>query len=166
MKKEIILVRHGKACSLDAFNKDIDRVLIDRGVNDGYKVAGALLDAGIKPSLILTSPAARASHTALIFARTLNLGSDIVKVNDRLFHCSPSLIMDLVTGLSDKVDSVAIVAHNPGLTDLAYELTKGQVNFMPTTGVTVLRYNVDSWAKIGGAVLENFISLTPKEIEG
>lgn len=113
MTRTIILVRHGKACSLDAFEKDIDRVLTQRGVNDGYKVAGKILESGYKIDLILSSPAARASHSALIFARSMNLNAEKVRIIDSLYHGSDSKILDILNDLPEEVETVAVFSHNP-----------------------------------------------------
>ncbi len=141
--KEIILVRHGKACSLDAYNKDIDRVLMQRGVNDGYRVAEVLNEKKVKPDIILASPAARAIHTALIFSRTMAVGTDAIKIDRNLYHCPEDTILNSIYSLSGDVNSVMIVAHNPGITDVTYELTRGGTSFLPTTGIAVIQYNVD-----------------------
>lgn len=163
-KKEIILIRHGKACSLDAFHKDIDRVLMERGVNDGYRVAEILIEKGVKPDIILTSPAARANHTALIFSRALNTGTEIVKIKKEFFHCSDETFLNDIYSLPDNINSVMIVAHNPGITDLAYELTKGGTSFLPTSGVAVIQFDTDTWPEISRKKPDNYYFIKPKEI--
>ena len=164
MLRTVILVRHGKAVSYDAFKKDIDRVLAERGVNDGYKVASKLIQNGDVPDLILSSPAARASHTALIFARAMNIGSREVKMMDKFYHCSASTMLDALYELPDDIMTVVIAAHNPGITDLAYELTRGATNFLPTTGPAVIKYNAASWSEISSANPDDYYFIIPREI--
>ena len=164
MIRTVILVRHGKAVSYDAFKKDIDRVLAERGVNDGYKVAAKLIQNGDVPDLILSSPAARASHTALIFARAMNIGSSKVKVMDKFYHCSGNTMLDFLYTLPDDIETVAVAAHNPGITDLAYELTRGATNFLPTTGTAVIKYEADKWSDIGGLSPDDYYFIIPREL--
>ncbi|MDZ7738603.1 MAG: hypothetical protein U5K32_05960 [Bacteroidales bacterium] len=164
MKRTIILVRHGKACSLDAFDRDIDRVLIKRGVSDGYRVAGEIMKSGIIPDLLLTSPAARASHSALIFARVMKTGSDKVRVIDDLYHGPGQKMLEEISLLTDKIKTVALFAHNPGITDLAETLSGGAVNFLPTTGVAIINYKTDSWSDIYKTGPTDFNFIFPKEI--
>ncbi len=164
MKKEIILVRHGKAAEHNTYKRDIDRVLTERGVSDGYKVAERLIDEGIKPDLILTSPAARANHTALIIARVMKFKEEQVQFVNRLFHCSADIFMEEIHSLPEDVNSVMIVAHNPGVTDLAYELTRGGTSFLPTTGVAIIKYKEVSWTEIETAKANDFIIIKPKEL--
>ncbi|MBS0011447.1 MAG: histidine phosphatase family protein [Bacteroidales bacterium] len=165
MKRTVILVRHGKACALDAFEKDIDRVLTERGVNDGYKVAKKILKAGIKPDIILTSPAARASHSALIFARAMKTGTEIVKVREDFYHGSGSKMLKEVAGLPDEIGTVALFAHNPGISDLAEHLTGGATSFLPTTGVAILNYDTEKWQDINTSEPEGYDFIIPRAIK-
>jgi len=164
MKRTVILVRHGKACSPDTFEKDIDRVLTERGVNDGYKVAKKILESGIKPDLILTSPATRASHSALIFARAMNTGTDIVRVTDNMYFGSGSKMLDEISALPDEVKIVALFGHNPAISDLAENLTAGATSFLPTTGVAVINYNIETWKNIRKSSPTDFDFVIPKMI--
>ena len=164
MKKEIILVRHGKAADHNNYKRDIDRVLTERGVGDGYKIGEKLIKEGITPDLILTSPAARANHTALIIARVMKFEEDKLKFVNRLYHCSADTFLDEIYALPEDISSVMMVAHNPGVTDLAYELTRGGTTFLPTTGVAVIRFNGVTWKDIGSAKAIDSLIIKPKEL--
>ncbi len=164
MSKEIILVRHGKAVSPDTFTRDIDRVLAERGINDGYKVGEKLKSEGIKPDLILTSPAARASHTALILSRALNSGTAKIKVIKNFYHCSDDTFLDEIYLLDNKINTVIISAHNPGITDLASLLTSGLTNFLPTTGTALIRFKISSWEELHSAKAESSLIIKPREL--
>jgi len=164
MERRIILIRHGKAAPMDSFKKDIDRVLQERGVNDGYKVGYKLVEDGIKPDLIMTSPAARASHTALILARAMRVGADIVRIVDNLYHCTTDSITEEISSLPDSVSTVFVVAHNPGITDMAYHLSRGATTFLPTTGTAIIEYNGVSWKDIAGTDPERYSFIKPREL--
>ena len=162
MKRTVLLVRHGKACSLEAFEKDIDRVLTERGVNDGYKVAKKILEKGFKPDLILTSPATRASHSALIFARAMNTGTSIIRVIENMYYGSGPKILDKIEALPDGVKIVALFGHNPAISDLTERLTAGATDFLPTTGVAIINYNIENWKDIHKSNPTDFDFVTPK----
>ena len=162
MKRTVLLVRHGKACSLDAFEKDIDRVLTERGVNDGYKVAKNILEQGIKPDLILASPATRACHSALIFTRAMNTGTGIVKVIENMYYGSEPKMLDEISALPYEVKVVALFGHNPAISDLAEKLTAGATHFLPTTGVAIINYNIENWKDIHKSDPKDFDFVTPK----
>lgn len=164
MKRQIILIRHGKAAAPDAYKKDIDRVLMERGVNDGYKVGYKLVEEGVLPDVILTSPAARASHTALILSRAMRIGTDIVKVVENLYHCTTDSILNEIFALPDSIGTVFIVAHNPGITDMTYHLTRGGTTFLPTTGTAIIEYETERWKDIQETDCNNFILIKPRDL--
>lgn len=163
MLKELIIVRHGKAVTPDSFARDIDRVLAPRGINDGYKIGDSLKSEGIKPDLVLTSPAARASHTAFILARVLDVATDNIRIVKNFYHCNIPVFLNEIYALDNKYNSVLLSAHNPGITDLAHELTGGETNFLPTTGVAVVRFAIEKWTSISDAKPEFTLILKPKE---
>lgn len=165
MKRTVIIVRHGKACSLDAFEKDIDRVLTERGVNDGYKVAKKILKSGIKPDLILTSPAARASHSALIFARAMETGTDIVRVVKNMYYGSAIKMLNGMAALPEEVKTIALFGHNPAISDLAEHLTRGATSFLPTTGVAILNYDINGWKDIIKSDPTDYDFIIPKKLK-
>ncbi len=165
MKRTVIIVRHGKACSLDAFEKDIDRVLTERGVNDGYKVAKKILKSGIRPDLILTSPAARASHSALIFARAMKTGTDIVRVVENMYYGSATKMLNGLAVLPDEVKTVALFGHNPAISDLAEHLTRGATSFLPTTGVAILNNDLNGWEDIIKSDPTDYDFIIPKKLK-
>lgn len=164
MSKVIVLVRHGKAVSPDTFTRDIDRVLAQRGINDGYKIGERIKSEGIKPDLILTSSAARANHTALILSRSLNTGTSIIKVIKNFYHCSDDTFLDEIYSLGNDIDTVIISAHNPGISDLAYQLTGGNTNFLPTSGTAIVKFNISLWEELHTAKAKSYLILKPREL--
>lgn len=164
MAKEIILVRHGKAADHNTYKRDIDRVLTERGVRDGYKVAQKLLNEGIKPDLIITSPAARANHTAFIIARVLGYKTEKLALAQQLYHCAADVFLQEIYALPEKISSVMLVAHNPGVTDIAYELTHGGTTFLPTTGTAVIKYKGIEWKDVGTKAAKDYLIIKPKEL--
>lgn len=74
------------------------------------------------PQRILVSPAARALHTAQIFARELELpGSALVRV-DALYLAPPEVILAAIAEVSKDIERVMVVGHNPGISELARQL--------------------------------------------
>ncbi len=111
--KTLFIVRHGKSSWDYDDISDIDRPLNERGIRDGYKMAGRLKKSGRKPGMIISSPAARALHTAIIFQRTLGI-SDRKFILDRdLYEAETEDIMEVIFGVDDGVESVMIFSHNP-----------------------------------------------------
>jgi len=64
MGKKIFIVRHGKSDWGTPDMPDIDRPLKPRGVRDAYKMAKLLKKKNEQVDFYISSPAARAIHTA------------------------------------------------------------------------------------------------------
>ena len=91
MMKRLVLVRHAKAVQW-GYEDDFNRDLTERGVSDAGKVSAFLKEKGIRPDLIITSPAARALQTAMIFAGTFNYPEEKVVEEEEMFHGFPQAV--------------------------------------------------------------------------
>jgi len=113
----LILLRHGKAETDAASGRDFDRALTDRGRRDAVVVARALEQAGVRPDLVLVSPAARAAQTwgamAEVFA-----GAEVQETPE-LYEIAPDAILALTKAEGRQARTVMVVGHNPGLGQLA-----------------------------------------------
>ena len=149
--KILHIVRHGKA--LQDYNSisDIDRPLVEKGIVKSIMMAKRVKDTYPIPDLIISSPAARALHTAHIFARIFGYSSANVLVEDALYMNGEDIILNFLEGLSDEIGSVALVAHNPDLSYLS-GLFLPSVTCLPTSGVVSLRLETEHWSTIRNAV--------------
>jgi phosphohistidine phosphatase len=113
----LILLRHGKAEADAASGKDFDRALTDRGRRDVLLVAQALEQAGVRPDLVLVSPAARTIQTWAAMAELFP--SARVEHAPGLYDIAPDALLQLARGEADGVGTVMVIGHNPGLGQLA-----------------------------------------------
>ncbi len=146
--KTLTIVRHGKSSWDYTDVNDIDRPLKVRGINDAYTMAQRLDSAGHKCDLIISSPASRAIHTALIFSRVLNISDEKMKINSGLFHAGEDEIMDIIYGVDDQVSALMIYGHNPGFTLLANYLSTLSIPNVPTAGLVILEFECQKWNEI------------------
>jgi phosphohistidine phosphatase SixA len=56
-----------------------------------------------------------------------------------------------------------VVGHNPGITDLTYDLTSGGTSFLPTTGLAVIEYDSDNWSGISSKKPADYYFMKPKD---
>ena len=108
-------------------------------------MAERITDAGIRPSLIMSSPAARAWTTAKLFARALSYPVEFLQREDRLYLASLDKLLDVVSEQDAAFNSIVVVGHNPGLTELANHLLPGVTESIPTCGIVSLNIETDSW---------------------
>mgnify|MGYP001812134621 CR=1 FL=1 len=104
-----------------------------------------LKTAGVRPSLILSSSAVRAWATAKIVARQINYPVEFLHREQGLYHAGVNKLMDIVSAQDDGFNSVVIVGHNPGLTDLANEFVPGVTSNIPTAGFVSVMIDTDGW---------------------
>ena len=143
--KTLTLVRHAKSSWDDRELSDRERPLNKRGKRDAPLMAKRIIDAGIRPSLIISSPAVRAWKTAKIFARELNYPIEFLQREDGLYLASLDNLLDAVATQDSGFNNLMLFAHNPGLTDFANYLVPGLTNNLPTAGVVSVSLACDDW---------------------
>lgn len=152
--KTLFLIRHAKS-SWDEPVEDFDRSLNRRGKENAKSMGKRLKKYQIKPDLVYSSPAKRAKMTAKTLCEELDCDDKIVYI-DHLYAALPETLLDTIRHAPGKVDTLFLIAHNPGLNELAYELVGFEENLV-TTGVLHLQFDTASWNDIdpSNAVLKN-----------
>ncbi len=148
------LIRHAKSSWVDRGLSDFDRPLNGRGRRDGPRMQDWLRNQAYGPSWIWTSDAMRALATAE-FVRGAFPGARLV-TDHRLYGAWPETILDVVRETPAGIDAVAVVAHNPGMTDCINLLAGARaIDNLPTFGIARLQWfgGLDSLA-FGQANLE------------
>ena len=143
--RTITLLRHAKSSWDNPELVDFDRPLNGRGRKNAPEMAQRLRIAGIRPSLILSSPAKRAWSTAKIIAAEIGYPAEFLHRDRDLYHAGTERLLDVLATQDEGFNSILLVAHNPGLTDLANELVPGLTNNLQTCGYVAVSVDVDSW---------------------
>lgn len=146
--KTLVLVRHAKSAWGDPTLADHDRPLNDRGRRDAPEMGRRLRERGTVPDAILSSTAVRARSTAEALAAAVGVDASGLTLDERLYGSSPDTILAVVGELDDELTTAIVVAHDPGLSDLAYRLS-GEIEHMPTCAVAEFRFAAWSWAELG-----------------
>lgn len=149
--RRLILLRHAKSSHADGNLADFDRPLNERGERDAPIMGRRLLEMGVRPTLFLTSPAVRARRTAQIVAREIGYPKEFLQRESELYLAPPSGIIGVVARQEREFRDVIVCGHNPGLTELANELTGAGVDNIPTCGVAIVELALDDWADLPGA---------------
>ena len=143
-KRSLYLVRHAKAQKGGPGITDIDRQLHDIGILEAYEMANALHDQLEIPRLIISSNAARAISTALIFQRVLHVPAQNLQITERLYEIDVNDLYEMVAELDDRYHSVMLVGHNPSFTEFASKMESTGMH-MPTGGVILFDFEVEKW---------------------
>jgi phosphohistidine phosphatase len=151
--KRLLLLRHAKAAPATDPLVDITRPLAERGERDARRIGERLHEQRLNPTLILTSPAARALQTAQIVAGTIDYPRERIALDRRLYLAEPAAIVEVIAAQDAVLGTLLVVGHNPGLTDLVHRLLPDfDVDDMPTGAVVGIDYaGADEWARVDGA---------------
>jgi phosphohistidine phosphatase len=159
--KTLFLVRHAKANPADAVVPDRDRPLNERGLRDVAVMGQRLAQRGVRPDLVLSSPAARALTTAEHLARALGIRRKDLVVIERLYNAPPGDLLGVIQGLGEAHGRVMLVGHNPGLTELANRFAS-EITNLPTCAIAEFTFAAATWAGIGAAEPGNVVLDHPK----
>ena len=146
--KKVFIVRHAKSSWDDIHLSDYDRPLKGRGVKDAYLVSTWLAQNHERPDALISSPATRALHTAMIFARNLQFPFSSINITDELYMCTPETLLRFIESTNDDFDSIMILSHNPIITDFVNMCQDQEITNVPTSGVVCMHYHIKSWKDI------------------
>ncbi|MGI4020479.1 MAG: SixA phosphatase family protein [Janthinobacterium lividum] len=144
--KKLILIRHAEAEPETEKLPDFERNLTVTGKQDAAKMAALLLNQATLPETIICSPAVRALTTAQIF--TVTLGLEEAKTNLKIYEADADTLLQIINQLDDQNEVIALVGHNPGVSNILYFLT-GKITTMPTSAWAEVELQADSWAEVG-----------------
>ncbi len=143
--KTLTIVRHAKSSWNEPGLSDRERPLNKRGKRDAPVMGERIAAAGIRPSLILSSPATRAWTTARVIAEKLTYPVEFLQRENELYLASLNDLLDVVVAQDEGFNSLMVVGHNPGLTDFVNYLSPGLTNNLPTAGVVSVNIDQDHW---------------------
>jgi len=144
--KILTLVRHAKSDWKDASLSDKQRPLNQRGEKDAPEMGRRIAAHGIRPSLIIASPAVRAWTTAKIIASEIGYPTEFLQREDSLYLASLNDLLDAVVAQDNDFNSLMVVGHNPGMTEFANFLQPGLTNNLQTAGVVSVQIEGDDWS--------------------
>ena len=108
-------------------------------------MAERIKESGIRPSLILSSPAVRAWTTAKSIAHEIGYPIEFLQQEQRLYHASTRNLLVVIAEQDEGFNNLMIVGHNPGLTEFANHLIPGLTHNIPTCGFVSLEIDCDNW---------------------
>lgn len=134
--KTLVLIRHSKAEPLG--EDDHARALTPRGQSDATAVNRWLKEERLVPDRVIVSTARRTRETWAL------AGVVPPVYDERIYEATAQDLRTVITETSPAVDILALVGHNPGIQDLAWELddsaaARDIVNRgLPTSAVVVV----------------------------
>ena len=166
----LTLLRHAKSDWDDPVQRDFDRPLNPRGRRAARTVGAEMKSLGLSFDRVVASPAARVVETvAEVEAAYGRLAPEFDR---RLYLATPETLLDVARETIDDFSALLLVAHNPGLEQLALMLAApdrltGEVALKyPTATLAELRFEgARSWTDLapGTATLARFVR--PRDLD-
>ena len=163
MSRSLILMRHARQSGVAA--RDHDRPLTDEGRADAFRVGRRLVELGRVPSRALSSTAVRCRETIETLAE--GVGKPIeTEFEPDLYNASAHELLHALAAVDDEIDSLLLLAHNPGMSMLALQLGSARESDLEAlragfTPATIALFTVEGgWSSVSSrtARLEHFES--------
>lgn len=138
--KQVYLIRHAKSSWANPALDDFDRPLNGRGKKNAPEMAGRLGSRGLRPDVIISSPAKRARRTAACMAKGTGYRKSDIIFDENLYIGSLSYHLEVIEKFFRKYDTLFVVGHNHTFTELADYLTGKEFGNVPTCGVVGISY--------------------------
>jgi phosphohistidine phosphatase len=147
--KTLLLMRHGKATQ-DRPVADHDRPLTNRGHDDAEYMGRWLVRQRLQPDRIISSTALRAYETAMEIATACKYRQPI-ETQPSLYLAPAAAYLAVLRALPGNPDTVLLVGHNPGLTELVCQLS-GEDQEMRTSALAHFTWPIPNWSELDGGL--------------
>jgi phosphohistidine phosphatase len=141
-------MRHAKSVIAGIDEADFDRTLSERGRKDAPEMGRRLKKRGIKPELIISSPAARALKTAREVASELGYPEKSILQQPEIYNSDIDTLVRIIRNLDDKSNSVMLIGHNPSFTGIVGYLSDRFIDNIPTSGIIQINFDLPTWKQV------------------
>jgi phosphohistidine phosphatase len=174
--RRLMLLRHAKTENDAPSGRDQDRRLDDRGRIDAAEIGGWIARHPPFPDSVLVSPAVRAHQTWEIAwqAMKATVPQPRVELVPELYGADPSQLLQIIHAASaTDPRRLMVVAHNPGMHELALVLAgggdaagrKALADNLPTSGLAVFDFAADDWNQVAFRRGELVLFVSPKTLK-
>lgn len=144
--KNLILIRHAQAEPEMFPKRDFDRNLDNHGVNEAGKLAEFMFSRKEMPEAIVCSQANRTWQTGIAIAKLLKI--DNVHTSLKLYNAGLQVLRDQISELDDALATIALVGHNPGISQAASYFSVNNSFQLATASAVCLSFEVNRWSLI------------------
>ena len=169
--KTLFLLRRAKSSWSEPGLADFHRPLNERGRRAAPLVARHLAHSDLLPDHILCSAALRTRETLALMLPGLARDA-VLRIESGLYGADATTLLKRLKRIETTVDCVLLIAHNPGLEDLAARICGGGPEPMrrrmdekfPTAALAAFAIDAARWSSLrkGAAILTDFV--LPKDL--
>ncbi len=170
--RRLLLLRHAKAERPELGLEDRARALMERGRKDAGKIGAYMATHALKPDRVLVSPATRTQETWKYLSGALR-PAPAATLLEKLYDATPHAILAAIKDMPTSAHTVMVIAHNPGLYELALMLiASGDIDArerlnekLPTSGLVIMDFAFDDWSKLHPQSGRLALFISPKWLE-
>ena len=144
--KTLLLLRHAKTSWVDLTVSDNLRPLSATGKYNVYQISNFLKNTKLLPDLIISSSAKRAKDTSTLLAESTGY-NDSIYVSELLYETTAIDYINVISEVSNKINMVLLVGHNPILENLI-ELITNELIIMETCSLVHILLPITNWKEI------------------
>ena len=146
--KVIYLIRHAKSDWNNVNLTDFNRPLNKRGKRNAPFMGQKLNELTPSLDLIIASPAKRALQTVKAICKEINYNESEIRFDESVYHSSFQNLNSIINDLDNSINTIALVGHNPGLTNFSNYLTNNYIDNIVTCGIVKIEFDIDNWNEI------------------
>lgn len=157
--KFLYLIRHAKAEPFIEGTEDHDRKLSNKGIQRANNLASWLSKKTPIVQELHFSSSIRTIQTADIVSKALS--DNLLKFEDpKLYGAKPEVLLNYLAFMDDNIDSLGVIAHQPGLKELAISLIMNYAEGMDkvlnksfsTSNAFSIGLNIKRWDQISNRI--------------
>lgn len=154
--KNIVLIRHAKS-SWEFSVSDFERPLLQKGIDNSYKVAEVAQNYFTENALIWVSSAKRTQETAKIFMPFFKVNTKNINVRKDLYTISLTELEQIVKSCSNDYNFLILFGHNNAITDFVNKFGDVFIDNVPTSGLVSITFDTDCWSTISNGTTDKII---------
>ena len=153
--RRLMLLRHAKSDWTAPGARDHDRPLNPRGREAAAKMGAYMARHALAPDLVAASTATRVRETLEQVLPAFEAAPKVL-YDKRLYEAGGDVLLAAIKETPQRVHSLLLVAHNPGMAELAallmasgdVEARQRLIEKFPTGGLAVIDFALDDWSKL------------------
>lgn len=154
--KKLFLVRHAEARDSKSGERDFDRMLTSKGMQDASRLGAYIYKSKVDLSAIVSSPAERALQTAGLIANQNKFPEHQIVLEEDLYEASVRILLNLINNFRDEWDNVVLIAHNPVILYFTEYISQENIGAFEPCGMAEIHFQINSWEEVSQGIQSFF----------
>jgi len=167
MNLYLYIMRHAKSDWSGPQISDFERPINKRGTRNAIRVGQWMNENNHIPQKIISSPALRAKETIeLVTEQITKFNLEDLTYDDELYLAGFTQLIEFINTYKDKVQSLMLVGHNPGIENLVNYLcdrSGDKETIVTTANLFIFKFSSDSF-NTAVDIIELVEAIKPREL--